>query len=117
MSRNNNQIFPIETLNKISENVDDIDDFDELSDAFPWTLDLLCYHGYVIIDCSGDNQLSELLIQSCLISKSNYIHIGPNIEHTIAMKQKYHQLVKDSRLYFIFQCFWETVRFLIDLLL
>merc|ERR1711862_832123 len=60
-------------------------------------------------DCSGDNQLSELLIQSCLISKSNYIHIEPNIEHTIAMKQKYHQLVKDNRLYFIFQCFWETV--------
>lgn len=85
-------------------------DVDELiENDNPLCLDQLTSQGYVIIDCSSNNNLSELLIQSCLMSKSNYIHIGPDIEHSISMKRKYHQLAYDNNLYFIFQCFWETV--------
>lgn len=70
----------------------------------------------LIINCSGNEKISENLIQCCLKMKSNYIHALPQIQLSNRMIAKYNEKALENNLYFIFSGYWEDVSLVLNLI-
>jgi short subunit dehydrogenase-like uncharacterized protein len=80
-----------------------------VEDSSQESLSALCHKSTTIINCS--EEYDEVLIQTCLKTKTDYIDITKNRSQALVLSRKYHHLAESLGIFVIPSCNFPNVSY------